>query len=100
MFLVYVIIGLVIFAAAGIVFQINKKLIYQKAVLQLLASNAAGQQLQLQISQEQDQVLRNEILRLQKHLIRQGFKNAQPANETAKKVIEVLGDKISSRKVK
>ena len=100
MFFIYVIIGLVIFAAASIIFQINKKLIYQRAVQQLLATNAAGQQLQLRISHEHDQVLLNEILRLQKHIIRQGFKNAQPANVTAKKLIEILGDRINSDKAK
>jgi len=98
MFFFYVLIGTVIFAAASIVFQIHKKLVYQKAVQQLLANHEQGLQLQLRILHEHDPVLRSEILMMQKHIVIYGFKNAQPANVTAKKLIEVLTDKIDNPK--
>jgi len=100
MFFLYIISGLIIFAVAGVIFQFNKRLIYQRAVQHLLAANAAGHHLQLQIFYEPDLLLRDELLILQKRIVMQGFKNAQPAHLTAEKLLEILGDKLNSNKSK
>jgi hypothetical protein len=98
MFFFYVMVGLVIFSAAAITFQLNKKLVYQRAVQQLLATSAEWQELKLQISRVRDPVLQQEISRLQKHIVRQGFKNAQPANLTAIKLLDRVQNRINSDK--
>lgn len=97
MFFLYIISGLIIFAGAGVIFQFNKRLIYQRAVQQLLAANTAGHRLQLQILSEPDLLLRDQLLTLQKRLVIQGFKNAQPAHVTAEKLLEILGNKLNSK---
>lgn len=97
MFLLYIVSGVIVFVAAGVIFQFNKRLIYQRAVQQLLAANAAGHRLQLQVLYEPDLLLRDELLILQKRLVIQGFKNAQPAHVTAEKVLQILGNKLNRK---
>ncbi len=97
MFLLYVIIGLVIFAFAGIIFQVNKKLIYRRAVHQRLKKDVAGQQLQMRIINNRNQALRSEILKLEKQIITDGFKNALPANVTVKRVIETVENRLKNK---